>query len=278
MSGTPVLIQNITPEISGNIPIPLSGYKVALGQTPGSNIPATIIDATKFFGGLSSKKTIEEVYALPAWNMQLNPQLQASLTGMGIQTSPGQIIAMQAISIIDDLGNIHDAHGMYDQAFTEIPFVSQCVTSSANTFPIDGSTLAAYASLSGIEGKSLSVRVFYDLVGGNVYFTHNYATNMYQTQGNQWGAGQPSRWNPLPALANGPNGLGSNPASDIQSNTVTPASDANSFAATTPQPLQGNPGNNTTYTSMQAVYSKRLGNFKSTSAARGYLKVIRLIS
>jgi hypothetical protein len=270
MADTPIKIQDCPTEIAGLLPIPANGYKVPIGNSSVNSGNAQILDLSKMYGGLSSKRTVEEIYPITGWNMQTMPKLNTNISALNIATTPGTIIALQMLSIIDDNGCIHDAHGMYDQSFCEVPFVHTIVDFYASIIAIDGRNRDSKSALSGMEGKSLSVRVFYNPSDGFISFCHNYATNAYQTEGAcQWTASQAGVFaTPLNAPVS--------PETALSTHSVTPASAANLLSGTVPIAIDGS--SNSIAIAMQACYTTRLAAFSNGTNLRGYLKVTRLIA
>lgn len=96
-----------------DFPIPATNWKIPMDKE--GEAEGQILDLAKLFSGLATIKTVTEIYKFGGWNMQANGGKSYTLTDLGIDAS--NIIACKVLSIIDDDGNLHDAHGFYDPYF-----------------------------------------------------------------------------------------------------------------------------------------------------------------
>ena len=129
MADVPKRISALTTQL-GLLPNPAAGYKVAIEKS--TDTSAKGIDLTALAGGFSALRTIDEYYAITDWNMQHFPQyihpghstpgitlVDASVPTTVDGAALGTIIAVQAVSVLDSQGILHDAHGMHDDAFNK---------------------------------------------------------------------------------------------------------------------------------------------------------------
>ena len=257
---TPLRPSQLTPQAT--FPNPAAGYKIPIDKS--TDASAVALDITLLFGGQSLLRTVEEIYPFGAgWNMRTTPILRQTASTLGISSTLG-IIAAQVISVIDDQGNIHDAHGMYDLAFNTVPFIGLLQSNNTTT----GHDHTNDVVLSGVEGKSLSVRCIYLPSVSSFCFMHNYATNEYMSQGGAWASFGGEI--PEPPITTG------TVATDIVAAESYTTASATNLESNLPLTI---PIGGAYRANQEANYIKRLYYFSSGAVSlRGYVKVIRQIS